>query len=1129
MLLLGSLSRGLGLWLLLLALIHEATGQRRKSSWRKNYTPRDDGNEVLSVSRRNTGRSCSLAVVFILDSSEMTKQDLFQQQKAFVLGFSTRLTLLQVSGWVLKVQMAALQFSDSVSISHRFIDWKDVNSFHSEVSGMNYVGQGADPTLAIYSASQLLLRETPKDSVRIVVLMTDGFSFPESLTMMEAAAEAKDQGIKFFTIGLSDVSQQKENAENLRAVSSTPAQQFVQNLQNPQLVETMLREMGAVALQGCTQIYACFCEKGARGPPGSPGDPGFDGLPGSDSPQGPPGSKGNKGQQGKCGIPGEMGKNGHEGPPGQPGPAGEQGPIGPPGDLGPAGPAGPKGDRGLIGAPGPPGDFSVGVPGDKGEMGLRGRPGPTGPVGMGEQGQPGLPGPPGPQGNPGPPGEGLPGPKGDKGFGGPRGSRGPPGIGVKGDKGNQGSKGAQGPAGYPGQGYQGEKGKQGPAGPPGLRGIPGVGLQGPKGTQGPPGEQGLQGERGVGAPGPKGDPGAQGLPGTSGLPGNDGTPGQKGDTGSPGPRGLNGTPGKGAPGDKGDKGSIGVRGQPGSPGLMGPPGPKGEPGKIGLQGPSGPLGRGIPGPKGEMGPPGPVGPMGEPGIGLPGPKGDLGSTGSPGLPGLKGEGFPGPPGLPGLPGVQGEIGPEGIGLPGPKGDRGLPGPPGPAGPPGIGQMGPKGSVGLTGPTGPPGLPGEGIQGQKGEPGLEGITGPKGLPGQGLQGDKGDQGSRGVPGKTGDRGPPGMSGKVGDAGRGGQKGEPGLTKDEIISMIRSICNCVVACSQSPLELVFVIDSSRRVGPENFNMIKDFVNTMVDRVLVSPDAKRIAVVLYSYTNEVVVSLQQEASTDEIKSAVSSMNYLGEGTYTSSAIKTASQVFHSARAGVRKVAILITDGLADKSDSVSLERAVTDAKRSEIEMFVVGVMDKRNPEFEKFKKELIFISSYPSTDYTFLIEEFKTLQVLEKNLLTCILEDGKNNLFDSIPSSVLLPGIPDVSISNLYETGAVVSQFIEESRRTWVPHLLPSRPDRAIGPIGPILTTPSKDQLASSPATPTLLPLDFHTSADGCSETPDPGPCLDYEIKWYYDETSNSCARFWFGGCFGNRNRFESERECKETCIV
>uniref|UniRef100_A0A3P9MX85 BPTI/Kunitz inhibitor domain-containing protein n=1 Tax=Poecilia reticulata TaxID=8081 RepID=A0A3P9MX85_POERE len=62
--------------------------------------------------------------------------------------------------------------------------------------------------------------------------------------------------------------------------------------------------------------------------------------------------------------------------------------------------------------------------------------------------------------------------------------------------------------------------------------------------------------------------------------------------------------------------------------------------------------------------------------------------------------------------------------------------------------------------------------------------------------------------------------------------------------------------------------------------------------------------------------------------------------------------------------------------------------------------------------------------------------------------------------------------------------------------------------------------------LVKLNILTS--GCSQYLDPGPCRDYMVKWYYDATSNSCAQFWFGGCQGNQNRFDTEKKCRETCV-
>uniref|UniRef100_A0A8D1S6Z4 Collagen type VI alpha 2 chain n=1 Tax=Sus scrofa TaxID=9823 RepID=A0A8D1S6Z4_PIG len=142
----------------------------------------------------------------------------------------------------------------------------------------------------------------------------------------------------------------------------------------------------------------------------------------------------------------------------------------------------------------------------------------------------------------------------------------------------QGDPGPEGPRGLAGEvgskGAKGDRGLPGPRGPQGALGEPGK-----QGSRGDPGDAGPRGDSGQ--PGPKGDPGRPGFS----YPGPRGAPGEKGEPGPPGPEG-----GRGDFGSKGRPGTKGQKGEPADPGPPGEPGPRGQ--------------RGAPGPEGEPGPPG---------------------------------------------------------------------------------------------------------------------------------------------------------------------------------------------------------------------------------------------------------------------------------------------------------------------------------------------------------------------------------------------------------------------------------------------------------------------------------------------------------------------------------------------
>ena len=65
------------------------------------------------------------------------------------------------------------------------------------------------------------------------------------------------------------------------------------------------------------------------------------------------------------------------------------------------------------------------------------------------------------------------------------------------------------------------------------------------------------------------------------------------------------------------------------------------------------------------------------------------------------------------------------------------------------------------------------------------------------------------------------------------------------------------------------------------------------------------------------------------------------------------------------------------------------------------------------------------------------------------------------------------------------------------------------------------------PTPPPPPDPTTVDECALIPDPGPCRASLPRFYFNDTTQTCKQFTYGGCLGNDNRFCTSKDCLEAC--
>nr|XP_058898449.1 matrilin-2 isoform X4 [Kogia breviceps] len=188
-----------------------------------------------------------------------------------------------------------------------------------------------------------------------------------------------------------------------------------------------------------------------------------------------------------------------------------------------------------------------------------------------------------------------------------------------------------------------------------------------------------------------------------------------------------------------------------------------------------------------------------------------------------------------------------------------------------------------------------------------------------------------------------------------------------------------CTEGPVDLVFVIDGSKSLGEENFEIVKQFVTGIIDSLAISPKAARVGLLQYSTQVRTEFTLRNFSSAKDMKKAVAHMKYMGKGSMTGLALKhmfersfTQVEGARPLSARVPRVAIVLTDGRAQ--DDVS--EWASKAQANGVTMYAVGVG-------KAIEEELQEIASEPTEEHLFYAEDFSTMGEISDKLRKGICE--------------------------------------------------------------------------------------------------------------------------------------------------
>ncbi|KAM6898646.1 von Willebrand factor A domain-containing protein 2 [Lycodopsis pacificus] len=172
-----------------------------------------------------------------------------------------------------------------------------------------------------------------------------------------------------------------------------------------------------------------------------------------------------------------------------------------------------------------------------------------------------------------------------------------------------------------------------------------------------------------------------------------------------------------------------------------------------------------------------------------------------------------------------------------------------------------------------------------------------------------------------------------------------------------------CLGQAVDLVFALDASGGVSPDNFAILRNFVRILTVQFDINRDVAQVALVSYNRRATTVFNLDTHDTGSAVLKAVDGANHMGGVASTGAALlhihSNVLTVAKGARPGVNKAVVVLTDGSGGDDAAVPAQKI----RENGVSVFVIGIGDiqkERLVQIAGSEEHMIAVSSYEDLKY-------------------------------------------------------------------------------------------------------------------------------------------------------------------------